>query len=127
MSCKKEEIELDGEIYVRKSSLKSEAKDLNGMRCVLVRSYAAGVHFGYLKSTEHTLAGTLVTLVDTRRVYSWQGAATLSQMALEGVKKPDGCKFSVVIPENTIQNCIEIIPISEQAWESLKSVAVWKI
>lgn len=127
MSCKKEEIELDGEIYVRKSSLKSEAKDLNGMRCVLVRSYAAGVHFGYLKSTEHTLAGTLVTLVDTRRVYSWQGAATLSQMALEGVKKPDGCKFSVVLPENTIQNCIEIIPISEQAWESLKSVAVWKI
>lgn len=127
MSCKKEEIELDGEIYVRKSSLKTEAKDLNGMRCVLVRSYAAGVHFGYLKSTEHTLAGTLVTLVDTRRVYSWQGAATLSQMALEGVKKPDGCKFSVVIPENTIQNCLEIIPISEQAWEILKNVSVWKI
>jgi hypothetical protein len=127
MSCKKEEIELDGEIYVRKSSLKTEAKDLNGMRCVIIRSYAAGVHFGYLKSTEHTLAGTLVTLVDTRRVYSWQGAATLSQMALEGVKKPDGCKFSVAIPENTIQNCIEIIPISEQAWESLKNVAVWKI
>jgi hypothetical protein len=127
MSYKKEEIELDGEIYVRKSSLKTEAKDLNGMRCVLVRSYAAGVHFGYLKSTEHTLAGTLVTLVDTRRVYSWQGAATLSQMALEGVKKPDGCKFSVVIPENTIQNCVEIIPISEQALESLKNVAVWKI
>lgn len=127
MACKKDEIELDGEIYVRKSSLKTEAKDLDGMRCVLVRSYSAGIHFGYLKSTEHTLAGTLVTLADTQRVYSWQGAATLSQMALEGVKKPEGCKFSVILPENTVQNCIEIIPISQQAWECLRGVTVWKI
>ena len=124
---KKIEITIDGIEYVRKDSVCQNADENDGMRAVIIRSYAAGVHFGYLKSTEHTLAGTLCTLVNTRRVYSWQGAATLSQMALEGVKSPENCKFSVVLPENTIQNCIEIIPISSQAWECLNNVKVWKI
>jgi hypothetical protein len=121
------EITVNDVVYVRKDSISKVAESLDGMQPVLIRSYAAGVHFGYLKSQEHTLAGTLVTLVNTRRVYSWQGAATLSQMALEGVKSPSNCKFSVVLPENTIQNCIEVIPVSESAWECLNNVPVWKM
>jgi len=112
-------ITINGVEYIKKSTLP--------MPAVIIRSYAAGVHYGYLRTVEHTLAGTLVTLVNTRRVYSWQGAATLSQMALEGVKSPENCKFSVVLPENTIQNCIEIIPISEQALDCLNNVPIWKM
>jgi len=123
----KNEITVDGVVYVRKDSIPTLAKSVDGMRPVLIRSYAAGVHFGYLESQEHTLAGTLSKLINTRRVYSWQGAATLSQMALEGVKSPENCKFSVVLPENNIQNCIETIPLSEQAFDCLQNVPIWKM
>jgi len=116
---------VNGVEYVKKDNI--EAPKVDGMKSVLVRSYAAGVHFGHLKSIEHTQAGTFVTLVNTRRVHYWSGAASLSQMAIDGVKNPDECRFSVVIPENNIQNCIEIIPLSNKAIECLNSVPVWKM
>lgn len=93
---------------------------------VLIRSYAAGVHFGILKSEEFTLAGKVVVLENTRRVWYWSGAATLSQMALEGVKNPNSCKFSVEIAENEIVNVIETLPLTATAFENLKNVPVWK-
>jgi hypothetical protein len=90
---------------------------------VLVRSANSGVHFGNLASKQ----GDEVTLLNSRRVWAWAGACSLSQMAVEGVKKPEECKFSVIVPEITILGVCEIIPLSPEAVQNLYGVPEWKI
>ena len=48
---------------------------------VLVRTYSAGVHFGYLVSRK----GKEVQLIKSRRIWKWVGAWTLSEIATAGV------------------------------------------
>lgn len=122
------ELNLNGVTYIRKDSLTCSqlSSRVDGLQPVLIRSYAAGVHFGLLKSQEDTLSGRVVTLVKTRRVWYWDGAASLSQMAVEGVNKPENCKFSMEVESNEIVNCIEILPLTNVAYENLKNVSVWK-
>ena len=122
------EVEINGILYVPKGTNENQlAKpNVDGLKAVLIRSYAAGVHFGWLRDQEFTEAGKVVTLVNTRRIWYWDGAASLSQVALEGVKKPESCKFSVMIDENEIVNVIETIPLTEKALDNLLKVAIWK-
>ena len=103
------------------------AESIDGMPFVLIRSYASGVHFGYLKKETDLLSGKQVELVNARRIYSWAGAAELNQIAMEGVKKAESCKFSMVVETIKITQVIEIIPISEIAKENLNNVAIWKM
>ncbi|MEI7792670.1 MAG: hypothetical protein WCI57_04270 [Candidatus Berkelbacteria bacterium] len=126
MNQKTNELEINGVVYVPKESRSELAVNTDGLKAVLIRSYAAGVHFGYLRDEKFTEAGKVVTLVNTRRVWYWDGAASLSQMALEGVKKPENCKVSVVLAENEIVNVIETIPLTEKAVTNLFGIAIWK-
>jgi hypothetical protein len=96
-------------------------------KAVLIRSRDAGVHFGTLVSEEFTPSGKVVVLENTRRVWYWDGAASLSQMALEGVTQPQNCKFSVPITENEIVNVIETLTLTETAFSNLNTVPVWKV
>jgi hypothetical protein len=121
------EIVIDGVPYVRKSQLAVGGDGpTSGLPCVLVRSFAAGVHFGYLGEEKFTAAGKVVVLLKTRRVWYWNGAASLSQMAVEGVKKPDDCKFSMEVERNEIVQVIETLPLTEKALLNLYGVAIWK-
>ena len=120
------EVELNGVIYIRKDAVTEQAKELNGMPFVLIRSYASGVHFGYLKSETETLSGKEVELVNSRRVFYWSGAASLSQIAIDGVKNSENCKIAMVLPNIRIMNIIEIIPVSEKAKLNLEGVKIWK-
>jgi hypothetical protein len=88
---------------------------------VIVRTYSAGVFAGVLKSRK----GREVVLTNARRIYHWCGAATLSQLSVEGTSKPDECKFPCAVPEVTLLEAIEILPLSEKAKASLDSVKVW--
>ena len=88
----------------------------------IVRADRAGVFAGNIKSRD----GSEVTMTNVRRLWYWDGAASLSQMAVEGVKRPDGCKFTVTVPEMTILGVIEIIPCSTEAEQNIKAVPVWK-
>lgn len=92
-------------------------------KCVLIRCVNSGVHFGTIRQQK----GDEVTLINARRVWSWAGACSLSQMAVEGVKNPDECKFSVVVPEITVVGVCEIIPLSETAKDNLYGVPEWKV
>lgn len=92
-------------------------------RYVLIRSANSGVHFGRLGKKERDE----VTLLDSRRVWSWAGACSLSQMAVAGVKKPEECRFSVVVPKIMVLGVCEIIPLSADAINNLYEVAEWKI
>lgn len=89
---------------------------------VLVRGDKSGVFFGTLAAKE----GSEVTLKNCRRIWYWNGAASLYQLALEGSKKPEECKFTVTVPEMVILDAIEIIPCSPEAILNIEGVKVWK-
>lgn len=89
----------------------------------IVRCYGAGVFMARVES----LDGQTAQLRDARRLWYWDGAATLSQLATEGTKAPGNCKFTVTVPQMTVLQVIEIIPCSEQAVSSIGEVPEWKI
>lgn len=93
---------------------------------VIIRADRAGVFFGTLKQKRETPAGVEVELENSRRIWYWSGAASLSQLATEGTKNPGDCKFTVVVPHHTVMQVIEIIPCTEEAIKSIESVKVWK-
>ena len=91
-------------------------------KMVMVRTYSAGVHFGVLMAKEKQQA----ILKDSRRVYSWEKAATLSQLSQEGSKDIDNCKITMIIPEILLDRVIEVIPMSEKAIDNLLGATIWK-
>ena len=126
MTTKNEnEINVNGVTYIKKGSAVKMAAKKN-KPIVLIRSYAAGVHFGYLEKEEFTASGKVVVLSDTRRIHYWDGAASLSQLALEGVKAPENCRITVSLPSNEIVNVIETIPMTDEAAKNLTEIEPWK-
>ena len=65
---------------------------------VITRSRYASPFAGYLESRN----GQEVVLTDARRLWYWDGAASLSQLAVAGTSKPKDCKFTVAVPAS---NC----------------------
>lgn len=88
---------------------------------VVVRTRSAGVHAGYLQ----TPIGEQVTLSRSRRIYYWDGAASVSQLAMEGTTKPDNCKFPCEVITQHLMEVIEVIPTTRAARVSIQSVPVW--
>jgi hypothetical protein len=88
----------------------------------IVRTYSAGVFAGYIKKRE----GQEVTMTNARRLWYWDGAASLSQLAMEGVKKPDNCKFPCEVLEVLLLQAIEILSCTDIAKNSIKNVKVWE-
>lgn len=89
---------------------------------VIVRADRAGVFFGEIIERN----GSEVKMKDVRRLWYWDGAASLSQLAVEGVSKPQNCKFTVTVTKMEILGVVEIIPCTQKAVESINSVAVWR-
>lgn len=122
-----EKLELNGITYVREDlCCNKNHVDTEGLKAVLIRSCASGVHFGFFKEEKDLLSGKQVTLVNSRRVHYWEGACSISQLALEGTKKPDDCRISVTLPEITITQVIEVIPLSVASYNNLNSINEWK-
>jgi len=110
------EINIDGIIFMPKEE-KTE-----GMPYVIVRTYSAGVHAGNLKEKN----GQEVILLNARRLWYWDGAASLSQLAMEGVKKPNNCKFPCEVTQIVLLQTIEILSTTKKAETSIKGVNIWK-
>jgi hypothetical protein len=91
-------------------------------RYVIVRTYSAGVFAGYLFSRN----GQEVVLKNARRLWYWDGAASLSQLAMEGVSKPLNCKFPREVDRVELLQAIEILDCTDTARESIASVPLWK-
>ena len=116
------EISINGVSYVPKGSNEEKAQTLDGLPYVIVRTYSAGVFAGYMKKR----CGQEVEMLNARRLWYWDGAASLSQLAVDGVKKSKTCKFPCEVPSVELLNAIEIIPCSEKARLSIASVRVWQ-
>lgn len=89
----------------------------------IIRGDRSGVFYGEIAARD----GQEVTIRNCRRLWYWSGAASLSQLAAEGVKRPNDCKFSVTVAELTVLDAIELIPCTESACASIDRVPVWKI
>jgi hypothetical protein len=112
------EININGEIYVKKSDL----PEIVSGNYVVVRTYSAGVHAGFLESQN----GKEVVLRNTRRLWHWKGAASLSQIAGAGISEPNECKFPAPIDKIILTEAIEIIPCTEKAREIIQAVPAWE-
>lgn len=92
-----------------------------GKICV-VRTNSAGVFFGELAERN----GKEALVKNARRLWYWDGAASLSQLANDGVSKPNSCKFPAPVAEVLLTEVIEIIPATEAAVASIAAVPAWK-
>ena len=92
------------------------------MKYVIVRTTSAGVFAGYLKWH----SGKRVILNNVRRIWYWDGAASLSQLAVSGTSKPDKCKFPIEVPCIQLTEVIEILDVTEKAKKSIADVKVWQ-
>ena len=97
-----------------------QEKHMIGKYC-MVRTYSAGVFAG----TVVTLDGKEVLLKNARRIWYWDGAASLSQLAQSGTSKPENCKFPEPVDEVLLTESIEIIPITDEAAASIAGVKIW--
>ena len=88
---------------------------------IIVRTYSAGVFAGYLQKR----TGKEVTLTKARRLWKWSGAASLSQLAMEGVSRPKDCMFPCEVDRVTLLEAIEILDVTEAAKKSIAAVEVW--
>ena len=118
MNTEIKEIKINGIEYVEKSSIQTVKVNEN---YVIVRAARAGVFAGNLESK----TGQTVVMTNCRRIWYWDGAASVSQLAIDGVSKPNNCKFPVAVPKIQIEEVIEIIPCTEKAIKSIAEVKVW--
>lgn len=93
----------------------------------IVRTYSAGVWFGNIKKKENA---TTFIMTNARMLYQWSGAAALAQLALEGVKNPSSCKFTMTFTDDEgvyLPQVITVLPCTDAAGENIKAVKEWKI
>lgn len=98
-------------------------ENINKDQYYIVRCDRAGVFAGHIVKRY----GREVEMTDVRRLWYWDGAASLSQLAVEGVKYPENCKFTVTVPSIILLDAIEILACSDAAEASIRGVPVWKI
>jgi len=112
------EIEVNGVKYVKKGSSETPVKD--GLEYSIVRTYSAGVFAGFVERN-----GTEATVHNARRLWYWEGAASLSQLAVCGVSNPSKCKFPCVVKRVELTGVIEVTPCTNIAKASIEGVPVW--
>lgn len=110
-------MEINGETYIKKS----ECEESVISDYVIVRTYSAGVFAGYIESRN----GAEVVMRKARRLWYWEGASSLSQLAMEGTSKPQNCKFPCEVDRVELLNVIEILNVTALAKKSIDGVPVW--
>jgi hypothetical protein len=96
---------------------------MENKKYVIVRTYSAGVFAGFLELRN----GQEVVLTKARRIWYWKGAASLSQLAMEGTSCPNECKFPIAVDRVELLQAIEILDVTEKAKLSIEGVPVWKL
>ena len=114
---------VDGIEYIPKSEAGANqlATSFKGLKYVIVRTYSAGVFAGYLKSRK----GQEVVLLKARRLWQWYGAASLSQLCVDGVADKKQSKFPTEVESIDLLQAIEILPCSKKAQDSIAEVPIW--
>lgn len=88
----------------------------------IVRTFSAGVFAGEVVSRK----GQEVVMKNARRLWYWSGAASLSQLAVDGTSSPDSCKFPAPVSKVELLQAVEILDVTAKAEKSIKAVPVWQ-
>jgi len=117
-----ERIKLADIEYIR-SDLTNLAPDVDGLRYCVIRTYSAGVHIGFVKEfgEKHPQHAKLLK---SRRLHYWDGACSLSQVALDGVS--NNSRIAMELPEIELTDVIEVIPCSASAAKFFQGAKAWK-
>lgn len=118
-----ETIEINGKKFVALDSLQDKAESVDGMKYCIIRTQSAGVFAGYVQSR----TGQEVVIRRARRLWYWSGAASLSQLAVDGTNKPGECKFPAEVDRIEVMQAIEILDVTKKAQDSIASVKVWQL
>ena len=118
---KPETMKIDDVEYVRKDSILVSTPKTDGMDAVIVRTYSAGVFYGYLESRDKKT----VVLNKARRMWRWYGAS-LSECAQSGTPNVSKCKFPEAVDKIILTEVIEILYLTTCALNSLDGVPIWK-
>lgn len=108
------EVIIDGEVYAKKTAIGPVS---------LIRTKNAGVHVGVIESHD----SLSLVLTCSRRIWSWKGANTCTDIALYGIDSGES-KISPTLPKitlNSIDVC-EIIPMTKEAYKTIKEAKEWK-
>ena len=122
-----DEIEINGKKYVLKDSIKQVPKmaaKLKNLTYCIVRTYSAGVFAGYY---DLKIKGQEGSVFNARRLWSWAGAASLSQLSIDGTANPSSCKFPAEVNEVQLKQIIEVLPCTEKARKSIQEVKIWQV
>ncbi len=87
----------------------------------IVRTHSAGVFAGNIIEKKERV----VVMKNARRLWYWSGAASLSQLAMEGVNRPKECKFPCEVQEVELFEVVEILLCTVEAEKSIKNVPIW--
>lgn len=88
----------------------------------IVRGDRSGVFYGEILSRN----GQEVTMKNVIRLWYWDGAASISQLAKSGTNAPENCKFTVPVDMAIILDAIEIDKCSNEAISSIEGVSAWR-
>ena len=99
-----------------------QAEKLDGLDYVIVRTYSAGVFAGYISKRD----GKEATILQARRLWYWTGAASLSQLAVDGTSSPNTCKFPCEVASIDLTEVIEVLSTTEKAKLSINAVPIWQ-
>lgn len=89
---------------------------------VVVRGDRSGVFAGNIVERN----GREVKLENCRRLWYWDGACSISELAKKGTSKPKNCRFTVTVDEIEILDAIEVIICTPEAEKSIKEVDEWR-
>ena len=90
---------------------------------VIVRTYSAGAFLGTIQELDW--GRRIAAITSARRLWSWDGAASLSELATRGTSKPGGCKFPAAVPAIEVGEVIEVLAVTPEAAASIDAVPVW--
>lgn len=89
-------------------------------KCIF-RGDRSGIFYGTLREKD----GREVLIEKCRRLWYWEGANSISDIAIKGVEIPDNCKFTSYVDSIVITDIIEIIPCTNKAIKNIESVLEW--
>jgi len=81
----------------------------------------AGTYLGQIVNRK----GDVVEMENAQLLYYWSGANSLNQLAREGTKDSNSCKFSVEC-DVTCYGVLRVIKCTQEAVASLRGVAIWR-
>lgn len=120
-----EEININGTIYVPQSSIGNSytyPATKKGKTFCVVRTYSAGVFAGWYNILTPGKEGVVE---DAIRIWYWDGANSLSDLATKKSTKPKNCKFCIPVKEIYLKEIIEVIPATIEAQEFIVGLKKW--